>query len=89
MPRRAAKELTQAEVDDLEPRAQRYELKDRMVPGFAVVVNPSGVKSWTFRYGPKQERRIVIGDGLATGTEPGTESEMRDGRDGIGPHGAR
>ena len=62
MPRRAAKELTQAEVDDLEPRAQRYELKDRMVPGFAVVVNPSGVKSWTFRYGPKQERRIVIGD---------------------------
>lgn len=70
MPRRAAKELTQAEVDALEPREQRYELKDRKVPGFALVVHPTGVKSWTYRYGPKQERRVVIGDASVLKLKP-------------------
>lgn len=67
MPRRTAESLRQSVVDDLKPRSQRYELKDRDVPGLCVVVHGSGVKSWVLRYGPKQERRIKFGDAGSSG----------------------
>jgi integrase len=62
VPKKTAESLTQAVVDALKPQAARYEAKDRDVPGLCVVCYPSGVRSWVLRYGPKHERRYVLGD---------------------------
>jgi len=62
MPRRAQQRLTDEQVRKLAPKAQRYEVKDGGAIGLAVVVQPSGVRSWFLRYGAKQERRVRIGD---------------------------
>lgn len=89
MPRRTAETLSQAVVDALEPRAQRYEIGDRDAPGLRVVVFPSGVRSWVLRYGAKHERRYVLGDAGASGmklkkarqTAEALRVEIRDGAD--------
>jgi len=62
VPRRAQERLTDEQVRKLAPKAQRYEVKDAAATGLAVVVQPSGVRSWFLRYGAKQERRVRIGD---------------------------
>lgn len=42
--------LTQSVVDAAKPEAQRYVLTDAAIPGFWLVVEPSGRKSFKFRY---------------------------------------
>lgn len=53
--------LTKRTVDALKPRAERYDVYDSDLPGFAVRVAPSGTKSFAIWYGPAKgvERRAV------------------------------
>ena len=45
-----AKRLTQAGVDRVRPQAARREIPDAQAPGLYLVVQPSGKKSWAYRY---------------------------------------
>jgi integrase len=45
-----ARLLTQAFLDSLEPRVARYEEADSKSAGLRIIVQPSGAKSWAFRY---------------------------------------
>ena len=56
--------LTEALLDALEPRAQRYELVDEELPTFGVRVTPSGIKTFFVLYtlrGDRRKRRYTIG----------------------------
>lgn len=54
--------LTKATAASAKPEATRYELKDAVVVGLRLVVQPSGVKSWSVRYTvADRDRRLTIG----------------------------
>ncbi|MGY4366663.1 integrase [Bradyrhizobium sp. LB1.3] len=42
--------LTRDRVESAKPAAARYEVRDAAYPGLHLVVQPSGAKSWAFRY---------------------------------------
>jgi hypothetical protein len=42
--------LTRDRVESAKPAAARYEVRDAACPGLHLVVQPSGAKSWAFRY---------------------------------------
>ena len=44
------KALTNRSIAMLKPAIQRLELPDRLLPGFYLIVQPSGAKSWAVRY---------------------------------------
>lgn len=46
----AAKSLTRDRVEALKAKATRYEVRDAKAPGLRLVVQPTGARSWTFRY---------------------------------------
>lgn len=45
-----AKVLTDKFVEKIKPRIQRWEIPDAGMPGLYLILQPSGVKSWAFRY---------------------------------------
>ena len=55
--------LTKRLVDTLEPREMPYEVRDAVLPGFLVRVQPSGSKSFYFAYSAngKRGQRVAIG----------------------------
>lgn len=55
--------LTDLAIKALKPKGQRYEVYDDHVPGLALRVTPSGVKSWSLRYrvGGQQMPRLTLG----------------------------
>jgi integrase len=57
-----AKPLTQIAIDNLRPRAERYEAPDGRITGLYLVVQPSGAKSWAARYRfLGRQRKYTIG----------------------------
>lgn len=50
---------TQAAAERLKADAERYERRDGTVPGLALVVWPSGKKSWVLRYRPSGSKKVV------------------------------
>jgi Arm DNA-binding domain len=42
--------LTQKTIDNLKPTSQRREVPDGALPGLFFIIQPSGAKSWAFRY---------------------------------------
>lgn len=75
-----SKQLTQAVVDAAIERRREYALHDVLVPGLALRVRPSGVKTWVLRrtYEGKG-RRLTIGPADRISL---AESRRRAGRDG-------
>jgi integrase len=63
MPKRVAKDLTEARIRNAKPSDKQYEIFDRAVGGFAVRVSPSGSKAYvvTYRCNGKK-RRMTLGD---------------------------
>jgi integrase len=58
----AAKALTQLAIDKARPRSERCEIPDGKAPGLYLTVQPSGKKSWAFRYRHKGlSRKLTIG----------------------------
>jgi integrase len=53
--------LTDPAVRQAKPRASRYEIKDASRPGLRLVVHPSGVKSFVFRYTLGKYRKVTLG----------------------------
>jgi integrase len=71
----AKKALTTIEVRNLRPRAERYEVPDPGGKGLYVVVQPSGAKSFAFRYhnAAGQAPKLTLGswhDGPELDTKP-------------------
>lgn len=58
--------LSTVSVTNAEPRASRYEIADAAQPGLRLVVQPSGVKSWAYRY-ERDGKPVKITLGRATG----------------------
>jgi integrase len=61
-----AKKLTTIAVENLKPRAARYEVPDRGCAGLYVVVQPTGKKSFALRYRRPQDQRpakLTLGNG--------------------------
>lgn len=52
-----AKRLTQITVDKVKPSTKRIEIADAARPGLYLVVQPSGRKSWAFRYRRTSDRK--------------------------------
>ena len=42
--------LTREQIEDLKPKAKRYEVVDGGAPGLVLRVTPGGAKVWTFRH---------------------------------------
>lgn len=58
--------LTVRAIDAARPRASRYEMPDVRVAGLFLVVQPSGAKSWAWRYRfNRRPRKLTIGAYLA------------------------
>lgn len=54
--------LTRDRVEKLKPAAAPYEVRDAMVPGLRLLVQPSGHRSWLFRYTlASTYRKLTIG----------------------------
>lgn len=50
-----AVKLTRDRVEALKPKTGRYEVRDAVLPGLRVIVQPTGSKSWAFRFNlPRQ-----------------------------------
>ena len=86
------RKLTKKTVDALRPTEQRYEVRDTSTPGFAVRVNPSGAKTFIYRYriGGRGGRAQVFTIGKLSDTfrvgdarniAKDCENEVRLGRD--------
>jgi hypothetical protein len=56
------KVLTVARIESVKPKEKRYELPDAGLPGFYLVVQPSGAKSFALRYRMHgRSRKYTIG----------------------------
>lgn len=65
-----AKALTAKAVDAAKPRAARYEIPDARIAGMFLVVQPSGAKSWAWRYRfAGKPKKLTIGPVLAERSE--------------------
>lgn len=55
--------LTQAAIEKAKAKVTRYEMPDGLVPGLALVVHPTGRKTWALRYRPKggKQAKLVLG----------------------------
>lgn len=67
-----AKDLTAVALDKMKPAASRREVPDGKVRGLYHVVQPSGARSWAFRYRKKDDGRPRK---LTLGSYPGTTLE--------------
>jgi integrase len=63
-----AKTLTTTAVDAIRPSKAREEISDAKITGLKLIVQPSGSKSWAFRYSfAGQRRKLTIGSYPAIG----------------------
>ena len=69
--------LTDKTVTNAEKRPSRYELSDSLQPGLRLVVQPSGAKSYAYRYERADGRRVKVTLGPATGRGALTLAEAR------------
>jgi hypothetical protein len=83
-----AKELTTIACEKLKARSNRYEMPDGRIGGLRIVVQPSGRKSWAFRFKTNgKSRKLTIGPfpaiGLATARERAGRAKdaIAEGRD--------
>jgi integrase len=66
-----AKPLTAISINNAKPRPVRYEIPDGKCKGLYLVVQPSGAKSWAFRYRfAGQPKKLTIGPLYLGGDEP-------------------
>lgn len=63
--------LTAKAVENAELRATRYEIADAIQPGLHLVVQPSGAKSWAYRYERTDEKRTRVKITLGRASGPG------------------
>jgi hypothetical protein len=73
--------LTAKAVENAEPTARRREIADSIQPGLHLVVQPSGSKSWAYRYERGNGKRVKITLGRATGPGALTLQAARDAAD--------
>jgi integrase len=59
--------LSAKTVANAQPKPQRYEIADSEQPGLRLVVQPSGVKSWAYRYERDGRNTVKVTLGRATG----------------------
>src|SRR5262245_2691455 len=66
-----AKPLTAIAIQNLKPRAKRYEVSDPGCPGLRVCVFPTRAKSFILRFRYRgQQKKLTLGPLLAGGAEP-------------------
>ena len=89
MGKRKARPLTARGIEAIEsdPIARR-EIPDGGAPGLYLVVQPSGAKSWAYRYRPKgKPEKVVLGKfpetSLASARPKAPGSPRPDGGDGV------
>ncbi|WP_438275135.1 tyrosine-type recombinase/integrase [Nitrobacter sp.] len=70
--------LTAPFVAKATTRASRYEIADSLQPGLRLVVQPSGAKSWAFRYERSDGQRVKLTLGRAAGPGALTLQQARD-----------
>lgn len=71
MKERSAKALTIMSVKGTKATAARQEIPDGLLPGFYLVIQPSGTKSWALRYRHEgKPRKMTIGPVIIDRTEP-------------------
>lgn len=70
--------LTAPFVAKATTRASRYEIADSLQPGLRLVVQPSGAKSWAFRYERSDGQRVKVTLGRAAGPGALTLQQARD-----------
>ncbi len=59
--------LTAKHVINANPRVSRYEVADIITPGLRLVVQPSGAKSWAYRYEREDRKGVKVTLGRAAG----------------------
>lgn len=59
--------LSALAVSNAKAKLQRYEIADSEQPGLRLVVQPSGVKSWAYRYEREDGTAVKVTLGRATG----------------------
>ena len=70
--------FTARTVASLKPTTQRVEYLDTLVPGLALRVMPTGVKTWCVRYYHRNRlRRLTLGDAKVMGLAKAREA-VRD-----------
>ena len=58
-----AKRLTREMIERAKPTAARQEIRDAVIPGLRLVVQPTGVKSWALRYTVgERDRKMTLGN---------------------------
>ena len=70
--------LSAKAIEHAPPRATRYEIADSEQPGLRLVVQPSGVKSWVYRYEREDRKSVKITLGRAGGPGALSLSEARN-----------
>lgn len=70
--------LTAPFVAKATTRTSRYEIADSLQPGLRLVVQPSGAKSWAFRYERSDGQRVKVTLGRAAGPGALTLQQARD-----------
>jgi len=58
MPRVTANRITDKTIKSAKPKAQRYELRDSVLPGFMLRVSPTGAKAFYVQLGRGSKRKI-------------------------------
>jgi integrase len=73
-----AKELTTIACEKLKARSNRYEMPDGRIGGLRIVVQPSGRKSWAFRFkAGGKSRKLTLGPFPAIGLAAAREGAGR------------
>lgn len=65
-------------VKNAAPRDRRYEIADSLQPGLRLVVQPSGAKSWAYRYEREDRKGVKVTLGRAAGPGALTLQQARD-----------
>jgi len=86
--------ITKATIKAAETRAERYWIWDESVPGFGMIVLPSGVKSWVLRYRTQAGKQRTHTIGRCLGMHPDEARQaaldlLRQARGGEDPTVAR
>lgn len=70
--------LTAKHVINAAPKGIRYEIADSLQPGLRLVVQPSGAKSWAYRYEREDRKGVKVTLGRAAGPGALTLQQARD-----------
>jgi integrase len=58
MPKRSETQITEAVARNARPKEERYEIRDSLLTGFMLRVNPTGTKAWYVQLGRSRKRKI-------------------------------